>query len=122
MPLPASHISVVPNCVLGKPAAFDLTVTSLALTSSNLPEASVAAAEDRKQEANDAKCSELGWVCFPLAVETYGCCGSETRKVLSQLASLLPVRFNSQVRRHYYALWQVSVALVRTNARVLFCC
>ena len=30
------------------------------------------AAEVRKHNANDAKCSELGWSCIPIAVETYG--------------------------------------------------
>ena len=28
--------------------------------------------EARKHRANDPKCSGLGWVCIPLAVETYG--------------------------------------------------
>ena len=55
------------NWMMGKPAAFDFTVTS-PLTSSNLPEASVTAgsaafaAEERKHKANDSKCAELGWV------------------------------------------------------------
>ena len=57
--------------MMGKPAAFDFTVTS-PLTSSNLPEASVTAgsavfaAEERKHKANDSKCAELGWVCIPI--------------------------------------------------------
>ena len=70
------------NWMMGKPAAFDFTVTS-PLTSSNLPEASVTAgsaafaAEERKHKANDSKCAELGWVCIPIAVETYVCWGTE---------------------------------------------
>ena len=28
--------------------------------------------EAHKHMANDSKCSELGWVCVPVAVETYG--------------------------------------------------
>ena len=56
--------------MMGKPAAFDITVTSL-LTSINLPEASVTAgyaafaAEERKHKANNS--TELGCVCIPIA-------------------------------------------------------
>ena len=57
---------------------FDLTVTSL-LNPSILSEAGVTAgsaalvAECRKHDLNDPKCSELGWKCTPLALESYGC-------------------------------------------------
>ena len=84
------------NWMMGRPAAFDFTVTS-PLTLSNLPEASVTAgsaafaAEERKHKASDSKCAELGWVCIPIAVETYGCWGTEA---LSQLASCLVTRQN----------------------------
>ena len=60
-----------------KPAAFDVTVTSL-LTPATLHDtcnsAGVAAhkAECRKHSSNDPKCQELEWVCVPLAVESYG--------------------------------------------------
>ena len=35
-------------------------------------------AENRKHKYNDRKCEELGWVCIPLVVESYGwgCCSS----------------------------------------------
>ena len=33
------------------------------------------AAEVRKHYVNDAKCTELGWICVPLAVESYGAWG-----------------------------------------------
>ncbi|KAL5499697.1 hypothetical protein EMCRGX_G011154 [Ephydatia muelleri] len=62
---------------LAKPAAFDVTVTS-PLTPATLHDAGnstgVAAhkAECRKHSSNDPKCQELGWVCVPLAVESYG--------------------------------------------------
>ena len=52
---------LVPNWVLGKPAAFDITVTS-PLTPITLHEASVTSgstaqvAENRKHASNDAKC------------------------------------------------------------------
>ena len=72
------------NWSLGKPAALDVTVTSL-LNAEISSEASVTAgsaayaAEQRKNIANDPKCNELGWVCISLAVEHYGCWRSEAR-------------------------------------------
>ena len=84
---------------LGKPAALDLTVTST-LNSSTLLKAGVTsgsaalAAEVCKHNANDAKCSELGWTCIPIAVETYGCWGAEAMQTLSHLASRLATMGN----------------------------
>ena len=57
---------------------FDLTVTSL-LNPSILSEAGVtegsaaSVAECCKHDLNDPKCSELGWKCTPLSLESYGC-------------------------------------------------
>ena len=68
---------LISNWVLGETAACDLSVTSL-LNSKILSEAGVTAGaaahatELRKHEANDAKCSDLRWVCIPLVVESYG--------------------------------------------------
>ena len=45
------------------------------------------AAEVHKHNVNDAKCSELGWTCIPIAVETYGCWGAEAMQTLSRHAS-----------------------------------
>ena len=57
-------------------AAFDITVTSPLppkIVSETGVSAGVAAkaAGSRKHQQNDTKCSELGWRCIPLAVETY---------------------------------------------------
>ena len=41
-----------------------------------------AASEQRKHIANDPKCQELGWVCVPLAVKTYGNWGREAHTTL----------------------------------------
>ena len=83
---------LVPNWVLGKPAAFDITVTS-PLTPITLHEASVTSgstaqvAENRKHASNVAKAQRLGvCVCVPLAVEVYGCWGPEAQTSLSRLA------------------------------------
>ena len=35
------------------------------------------ATESRKHQANDEKCSALGWVSTPLAVDSYGAWGKE---------------------------------------------
>ena len=77
---------------LGKLAAFDFPVTS-PLVPNSIPEASVTVgsavfvAEEHTHQSNDAKCAELGWVSIPLAVETYGCWGTEAKWASSQLAS-----------------------------------
>ena len=68
---------LIPNWELGKPAAIDLCVTS-PLNSNTLqvacvtPNSAAMQAEQRKHHSNDAKCEELGWVCIPLVVESYG--------------------------------------------------
>ena len=85
---------LVPNWVQGKPAAFDLSVTS-PLNPTIISEASVTAGvaakatEERKHRSNDAKCSELAWVCVPLVVESYGAWGKEALESISQLGSRL---------------------------------
>ena len=50
------------------------------------------AAESRKHQNNDTKCSELGWQCIPLAVETYG---KEARNTFSYIAMQKAVLKNS---------------------------
>ena len=91
-----------------------------------LPEASVTAgsaafaADERKHKANDSKCAELGWVCIPIAVETYGCWGTEAKWALSQLASRLATRQNCPKSASVTALYQrLSMTLVRANVRAL---
>ena len=111
--------------MLGKPAAFDITITS-PLHPSTFTEASVMAgsaalaAEQRKHNANEVKCSELGWKCVPLAVESYGCLGTEARQHLARLASRLATRYNiskSQATSNLYG--RLNLTLVRANVRAL---
>ena len=96
--LSGDHINARPVDVLvqgwdkGKPAAFDITVTS-PLTPATLRDASTvsgaaARGECRQHSTNDARCQELGWMCIPLAVETFGNWGKEAQNVSSRLASL----------------------------------
>ena len=114
---------LVPNWDLGKPAAFDLSVTST-LQSSALLEASVTAgsaallAENRKHNSSDKKCDELGWACIPLVVETYGCWGAEAVAALSKLAGRLSVRNNELKSKTIFSLYsRLGLTLVRAKCR-----
>ena len=77
----------VPNCVLGKPAAFDLSITST-LNAQIFQEASgtagsaAVAAQIRKHRVNHERCRELVWVCIPLVVKAYGSWGTEAIQAL----------------------------------------
>ena len=116
---------LVPNWVLGKSAAFDLSVTST-LNAHVFQEASVTAgsavmaAQIRKHRVNDRKCSELGWVCIPLVVETYGCWGTEAIQALSRLATRFSTRQGlpkSLVCNELFG--RLSLALVRANSQAI---
>ena len=80
----------------GHPAAFDVTVTSpltpAILNISSIYEGAAGrVAEARKHTTNDAKCQDLGWLCIPLAVETYGNWGKEAHEVLIVSHRYLPL-------------------------------
>ena len=79
---------LVPNWSL----AFNLTITSLLNPSIFVQNGSDELPwQCRKHDLNNPKCSELGWKCTPLAVETYGCWGVEARETLSRLATRLAI-------------------------------
>ncbi|KAL5457674.1 hypothetical protein EMCRGX_G034959 [Ephydatia muelleri] len=116
---------LVPNWTLGKPAAFDLTVVS-PLNSNTLIEAGATSgsaagkAEVRKHNANDPKCRELGWVCIPLAVESYGCWGEEAHSSFSRLAARLALQLQCSKSKATTAIYQrLNLTLVRCNARAM---
>ena len=109
----------------GRHAAFDVTVTS-PLSVSILPEASMSVgaaaleAEVQKHGANDPKCSELGWVCIPLAVETYGNWGKDAQATFSRLASCIATTFSchkSQILGEMYG--RLNFTLVRAISRAI---
>ena len=78
------------------------------------------AAEVRKHNADDAKCSELGWSCIPIAVEAYGCWGAEAMQNLSRLASRLATRGNCSKSHATCLLYgRLSLTLTRANTRAL---
>ena len=117
-----------PIWVLGKSAAFDLSVTSPLNPTINL-EASVttgAAArntEQRKHCSNDAKCDELTWVCVLLVVESYGAWGKETLESISQLASRLATCSSKTNQWFFYTelYGHLKLHLVRANAITILC-
>ena len=56
-------------------SAFDLSVTSTTQLKScvgSVAELTAGVAARAKYKANDGKCRELGWVCVPMVVETFG--------------------------------------------------
>ena len=115
------------NWMLGKPAAFDFSVTS-PLVSKSLPEASVTAGSAalichrgaQVYRSNDTKCAELGWVSIPFAVETYGWWDTEAKWALSQLAFRLATRQNCPKSIAIAALYgRLNLTLVRANVRAI---
>ena len=54
-------------------------------------DAAAAASEQRKHIVNDHKSQELGWVCVPLAVETYGNWGRDAHTTFTRLATRLAI-------------------------------
>ena len=116
---------LVLNWERGKHAALDITVTSplipSILTAASLSEGAAAEeAEARKHRANDPKCSELGWVCIPLAVETYGNWGRDAQSTFSRLASHLATITSSHKRKVLTQLYsRLNITLVWAVARAL---
>ena len=80
----------------------------------------VAAAADRKHEANDAKCDALGWQCVPLAVDSYGRWGVEAHKSFAQIATHIQTRNGGSLSAAYSSVYNtLGVVLTRHNARAV---
>ncbi|KAL5457666.1 hypothetical protein EMCRGX_G034950 [Ephydatia muelleri] len=109
-----------------QPAALDITVTS-PLTPVSLKESSrfagVAAlsAETRKHAVNDPKCRELGWMCIPMAVETYGNWGKEVQHMFSQLAVPILLSTFPAPSPEFWLTYngRLNICLVRAVARAI---
>ena len=77
-------------------------------------------AETRKHKANDPKCSELGWVCVPLAVETYGNWGKEARDTFSRLATRLAIGSPRSKSSCVYEVYsKLNLTLTRSIVRAI---
>ena len=105
---------LVLNWVLGKPTAFEITVTSL-LTPITLHEASVTSgstaqeAENRNMPAMMQNAQSWG-VCVPLAVKVYGCWRPEAQMNLSRLL---------QGPGHFCSLWKVKAGPSQSKCSVV---
>ena len=71
---------------MGSTSALDVSATS-PLNPQTLLEAGVTATEARKHKENNAKRSELGWVCIPVVAESYGAWDKEATQLFSTIAS-----------------------------------
>eukprot|EP00731_Ephydatia_muelleri_P032951 Em0024g495a len=85
---------LLPNWFLGRTAALDVSITSplnpvILLEARVSATAGAQATESRKHQANDPKCSDLGWVCVPMVIETYGAWENEAAAIISTVASRL---------------------------------
>jgi len=111
---------LVPSYKLGKSAAFDLTVVS-PLTIDILSGAgaidAVTRAASVKHEQNDEKCSALGWLCVPLAVDSYGQWCDEAHTAFMEIAIRLSNRTKVTVSRALSSIFNtLGVYLARHNA------
>ena len=108
--------------MIGKPAAFDLTVVSAnALNEAGATSGSaLGKAEACKHNANDHRCREPGWDCIPIAVETYGCRGEEALSSVSRLAARLALQLQCSKSKAATSIYQrLYLTLVRCNASAL---
>ena len=80
------------NWALGKPDAFDISVTSplnpkIVSVAGLSAVAAALSTEERKHTENDPKCNALGWCCIHLVEELYGAWGKEAIDLFKMLAS-----------------------------------
>ena len=113
---------LVPNWELGKPAAFDLSVTSTLCSSVLVSMMAGLAALAAENNNNDRKCEVLGCVCIPLVDDTYGCWGAAAVLVVafSKLAGHLSTRLNQPKSKSIFGIHsRLGLALVRANCRAI---
>ena len=66
----------------------------------------------------DPICSELGWKCVPLVVETFGAWGRTAGHFFAQLAVRLAAQGNSTKATMLNSIYgRLSLLLIRANAR-----
>ena len=73
--------------------------------------------EQLKHANNDSKCAFLGWLCLPLAVDTYGRWGEDAHSAFSTLAGSLAVTMKVSVSIAVNSIY--GLILARQNARAL---
>ena len=90
---------LIPNWVMGRTAALDVSVTSplnpqTLLEAGETATAAALTTEEQKHDENDPKCSELGWVCIPVVAESYGAWEREATLLFSTIASRIATLSN----------------------------
>eukprot|EP00731_Ephydatia_muelleri_P021859 Em0014g450a len=110
---------LLPNWALGKPAAFDISVTSplnpkIVSVAGLSAGAAALSTEERKHTENDPKCNALGWCCAPLVTESYGAWGKEAMDSFKMLASCLAIISGKPKSVVLYS--RLNLHLVRANA------
>ena len=101
MYLPKSRFAVVLDMTNTRPADV---LTAKPLKPEWTAKSAALEAACRKHDLNDPKCSELGWKCTPLALETYGCWGAEGNTIMSCHSSGHTYKVY-QVPGHCFHLW-----------------
>ena len=116
---------LLPNWALGKPAAFDISVTSplnpkiISVVGLSAGAAALST-EERKHTESDPKRNVLGWCCVPLVTESYGAWGKEAMDSFKMLASRLAIisgKPKSVVLSELYS--RLNLHLVRANATAI---
>ena len=78
------------------------------------------ATESRKHQANDDKCSALGWVSTPLVVDSYGAWGKEASTFFELVAARLAIHKSLLKSQASFELFSnLSICLIRANARAI---
>ena len=76
--------------------------------------------EIRKHNSNDGKSGDLGWVCIPLVIETYGAWGQEAVKSFAQLTSWLTITCSKPKSVIIHDLYgRLNTCLVRSVASAI---
>ena len=109
----------------GKPAAFDLSVSSplkpdIVSEAGHTAGSATFATEQRKihVQANSGIFEELGWSCIPLVVESFGAWGQLDSNTFKKLAFRLSVQVNSSTSTTLDSIYStLNLSLVRSNAR-----
>eukprot|EP00731_Ephydatia_muelleri_P016642 Em0009g1066a len=113
---------LIPNWVMGRTAALDVSVTSplnpqTLLVAGVTATAAALTTEERKHDENDPKCSELGWVCIPVVAESYGAWGREATLLFSTIASRIATLSNKPKSVTLSDIYgRLNLQLVRANA------
>ena len=73
-----------------------------------------------KKKKTTEKCSALGWVSTPLAVDSYGVWGKEASFFLAQVAGRLAIHKSLPKSQASFNLFSIlSICLIRANARAI---